>query len=377
MKDFKEDIWERLAGWWQRPGEERWTREEKEMLREQFEARRALRGMERREWDVERAWRRVRPRGGRRRWLAAGRWAAAVAVGVVAAYALWQDEKGAGVAVSPVAEMARETREPELQLASGERVSLKLFEGRLERDSARVEIVNDTASGRLAYRAESREEGVATAWNTLVVPRGRVYSLRLADGTMAWVNAGSVLRFPERFGRGEREVMVEGEVYLEVARDEERPFRVRTTGGEVVVLGTKFNVRAYADEGEEAVTLAEGKVEVRATGGRERVTLAPGEQARLAAAGDRLTKQRVDPRLYCSWHEGKWLFKNQKLADIMRLVERRYDVEVRWVDNEPRERTFSGEIRHFERVEEVLKILELADNIAFQVKGKTVEVRNP
>lgn len=377
MKEFKADIWERLTGWWQRPGEERWTGEEKEVLREQFETQQALRGMERQTWNVEKAWRRVRPRRSRPAWIVTGRWAAAVAVGIFAAYALWQDETGTEVALPPMAEVVEDAQEPELRLASGERLSLERFEGRVERDSARVEIVNDTTSGRLAYRAESGEDGEATAWNTLVVPRGRVYSLVLADGTMAWVNAGSVLRFPERFGRGEREVVVEGEVYLEVTHDAERPFRVRTTGGVVTVLGTRFNVRAYADEGGEAVTLAEGKVEVRATAGRERVTLAPGEQARLTQAGNRLTRRRVDPRLYCSWHEGRWWFENGRLEDIMSLVERRYDVEVRWTDEGLRERTFSGEIRHFERVEDVLKILELADNIAFRVEGRTVVVSKP
>lgn len=216
-------------------------------------------------------------------------------------------------------------------------------------------------------------DSAATAvWHTWIVPRGKTFFLTLGDGSRVWMNAESSIRFPAAFSGGERRVRIEGEAYLEVARDTSRPFRVELPGGEVTVLGTAFNVRSYAGE-EEQVTLVEGKVQVAA--GEGELLLAPGEQAAWEGEGAEPVKRRVNTALYCSWHEGKWLFENGRLEDILTLVSRRYDMQVAWEAEQLKAVRFTGEIRHSDRVEDVLRIVELADDISFAVEGQKILVK--
>ena len=112
----------------------------------------------------------------------------------------------------------------------------------------------------------------------MVVPVGGDYRMVLGDGTKVWVNSASELEIPERFQAGERRVRLRGEAYFEVARDTARPFWVEAEGVSVQVLGTRFNVAAYGEDGRVETTLAEGKVAVSSGEGR-RVVLKPGEQA--------------------------------------------------------------------------------------------------
>ena len=119
--------------------------------------------------------------------------------------------------------------------------------------------------------------------NTVTVPRGKEFSLRLSDGTQVWLNSESSLVFPVRFGDGPREVTVTGEAYFDVAHDASRRFVVHADTVSVSVYGTAFNLSAYADEGTIETTLVRGSVEVRS--GHRRAMLQPGQQARVGREG--------------------------------------------------------------------------------------------
>lgn len=147
-----------------------------------------------------------------------------------------------------------------LTLADGREIDLSEQEGEIEQGGA------SNLNRELSYRrSEGGEANSCTSFHTLTVPRGGEYRLMLADGSRVWMNAGSRLRYPERFGRS-REVYLTGEAYFEVAKDSCRPFRVHTEDYGVEVLGTRFNVTAYADETGRA-TLAGGSIKVT-RGGR-------------------------------------------------------------------------------------------------------------
>src|SRR5690606_36845199 len=124
--------------------------------------------------------------------------------------------------------------------------------------------------------AELTEKEIITL--VLTTPKGGTYQITLTDGTKVWLNAATTLRYPSRFGSGERVVEIDGEAYFSVTKDVQRPFKVVSHGQQVEVLGTEFNVSAYADEIDVKTTLVAGRVELKVNGSGERMALVPSEQ---------------------------------------------------------------------------------------------------
>ena len=124
-----------------------------------------------------------------------------------------------------------------------------------------------------------------TKINQIVVPKGRKVDITFSDGTKMYVNAGSRVIYPALFAKDKREIVVEGEVYLDVRKDPSRPFIVKTKEFEVKVLGTQFNVCAYEEDAESSVVLVEGKVEVQTEMGNGKTTLAPNQLIAVSEGG--------------------------------------------------------------------------------------------
>jgi ferric-dicitrate binding protein FerR (iron transport regulator) len=114
----------------------------------------------------------------------------------------------------------------------------------------------------LIFNGTSSNSVAAVSFNTLATPRGGQYKVVLADGSEVWLNASSSLRFPTVFTGNQREVELTGEAYFEVAKNKERPFRVKVGDIQVNVLGTHFNINAYADESAVKTSLLEGSVKI-------------------------------------------------------------------------------------------------------------------
>jgi ferric-dicitrate binding protein FerR (iron transport regulator) len=326
------------------------------------------------QWDEERAWRRLEARlasGGRRRGSGWRRWGvAALVAGVAGALFLWQFPSRDGTAEGEEARGFPAGRgRAELTLASGERVVLDRREGVVAGDGASVRFRNDTAAARL-----HQEEGEVTAGesrvHSLFVPEGGEYWRVLPDGTVVWLNSGTTLRFPSRFDRGRREVYLDGEAYLEVAGEEGRPFVVFAGGCEVTVVGTSFNISAYAGDGVIQTTVAGGSVRVR-HGGRE-ATLVPGEQCVVCPGSGAFSVERVDARLYTSWVEGKFYFAGYTFAELVRKLERWYDFTMVYATEDIREMHFSGTVNKHRPLEDVLRYLEMTRFIRFTIEGRTV-----
>ncbi|MDR1719719.1 MAG: FecR domain-containing protein [Dysgonamonadaceae bacterium] len=160
---------------------------------------------------------------------------------------------------------------------------------------------------------------------TLVTPRGRDYFVTLSDGTKMWLNAGSRLLFPERFTGDRRIVELQGEAYFVVAKDEKRPFEVRTNFFTTSVLGTEFNLRAYS-AADAHLVLVEGKVSLSSEGHADPLTVTPGHKAQWNGEG--FTVNHVDTYAYTQWKEGYFYFDNVPLVEIMRELGRWYNVSV-------------------------------------------------
>lgn len=205
--------------------------------------------------------------------------------------------------------------------------------------------------------------------NTLIVPFGKRTSLTLPDSTQIWLNAGSRVEFPSRFAEGKREIYAEGEVYLEVAKDTERPFTVRTPFYDVRVLGTKFVVSAYKNEAEHAVVLAEGTVEVGLQN-QLPCRLSPNHKW---SVNDRKTKiTEVVPYEYFCWKDGVLQFSQETLSTILHRISRYYGVKIDYVPGE--EERISGKLVLFEDVRTVLDNITVILPVTYTIHDQEIHI---
>ncbi|MDE6163608.1 MAG: DUF4974 domain-containing protein, partial [Bacteroides sp.] len=205
--------------------------------------------------------------------------------------------------------------------------------------------------------------------NELAIPRGGENTVILADGTTVHLNAGSKLTYPVRFVGKHRTVRLEGEAYFDVVADENHPFVVQTHLGEVMVLGTAFNVNAYTHSSVCYTTLVRGKVQV-STPNAGTVTLRPGEQAVVSANGTE--KRIVDLDEYIGWVNGVYNFKNRSLGEIMETFERWYDIQVYYETPDLRDITYSGSLKRYGAINSFLDALELTGDLTYKISGRKV-----
>lgn len=226
-------------------------------------------------------------------------------------------------------------------------------------------------NGQLRYNAND-PNATTVSFNTLATPRGGQYSVTLPDGSKVWLNSASSLRFPTAFAGSERRVELTGEAYFEVAKNAKQPFKVtledKTT---IEVLGTHFNVNAYKDEPAISTTLLEGAV--RLTNGKERITIKPGERAQLKEGGTKFVIDRPDVDRVIAWKNGFFQFNGDNITLIMKQLSRWYDIEPVYAGN-MNMKDYSGYISRNSNISEVLKMLELTNEIKFKVEGRKVTV---
>ena len=209
-------------------------------------------------------------------------------------------------------------------------------------------------------------------YHTISSPVGGEYHFTLADGTMVWLNSSSRLTFPTRFTGDAREVLVEGEVYFGVQHDESKPFIVRVNDVSVRVLGTEFCISAYPENEGVMTTLVRGAVQV--TSGNNQVVLKPGYQAVVDQYSGAISQRAVELSLYTSWVRGIFEYENMELNDIMVQLARWYDVQFTFSASECKERRFTGVIRKYEDLNDVLDMIEKTTNVKFIINGKNVTI---
>jgi ferric-dicitrate binding protein FerR (iron transport regulator) len=228
------------------------------------------------------------------------------------------------------------------------------------------------ADGSSIAGADEKQEAAATAYHTVVTPRGGQYQVILEDGTKVWLNAGSSLKFPESFGRlPNREVSLTGEAYFEVAKNSAQPFVVTTPRQQVEVLGTQFNVSCYADEAVTKTTLLQGAVRVTPAGGTASDVLKPGQQSVVEGARMRITAWDTEEAV--AWKNGNFDFRNEPLEDILRKVCRWYDVDVVYEGAIPPTALY-GKISRSKSLNAVLRVLEISGGVKIKLEGRKLIV---
>ncbi len=226
-------------------------------------------------------------------------------------------------------------------------------------------------SGRLAYHAVNGNSNAAPEYNTIRTPKGGQYQVVLPDGSQVWMNAASSLKFPVAFTGNSRTVMLTGEAYFEIAQHAEKPFIVQTSGIEVKVLGTQFNVMAYADEASIKTTLLEGAV--RVTQGAASVMMKPGQQASIAGKEDRFLITHPEMEEVMAWKEGQFRFRKAEIPVIMRQIARWYDVEIEYKGDVSGIRMY-GSMTRKENIEQLLELMEQTGRVHFTINGNRITV---
>lgn len=224
-------------------------------------------------------------------------------------------------------------------------------------------------SGMLAYNAPAA--GGKMVFNTITTPRGGQFQLLLSDGSHITLNSASSLKFPAAFNGADREVILTGEAFFEVAEDASQPFRVKAGETVVEVLGTSFNIMSYTNEPLQSTTLVEGAVKLNAAGLAQ--ILRPGEQAVLNYQSHTVKVRSADVEEAIAWKNGKFQFVKKNISTIMRQIERWYDVDVE-LKGDFSDVVLSGVVSRKEYVSQLLEALEETGDVRFQTTGKHITV---
>ena len=262
-----------------------------------------------------------------------------------------------------------------LTLADGSRIILGDAQNGILAKQANIDI-RKAAGGKIVYNASNQLSANAPAlYNTITTPRGGQYQVTLSDGSKVWLNAASSLKFPAAFSNKERVVELTGEAYFEIAklsspsvagREGNRiPFKVITNNQTVEVLGTHFNINAYADEAAIKTTLLEGSVKVFQSKTNNSQLLKPGQQAMV---GTQIQIADVDATLAIAWKNGYFIFSHEDIGSIMRQVSRWYDVNIQYEGNVTQEK-FVGTISRFNDVAQILDVLQLTGAVHFKTEN--------
>ncbi len=233
-------------------------------------------------------------------------------------------------------------------------------------------IIKKTADGNIHYIYANDATAEESAWNTLKTPVGGTFQITLPDGTGVWLNAESSLTFPKKFSDKERRVSATGEVYFEVAHDASKPFTVNTSGVDVDVLGTKFNLSAYGEDKFISIALLEGSVRMKGKEGNMAM-LVPGEKGFYEDGGIKI--RDFDTESEIAWKNNYFIFKDRNIQDIMASLARWYDADVQyqqgvdWVD-----KNFTVRMSRRKNIAEILSLIELTQSVKFEINQRKIVV---
>lgn len=260
--------------------------------------------------------------------------------------------------------------------SGGKKAVLTLADGSVWhiKDSAMIistahETIRIDTNGILLENQEQMKDKIVENYHLLSVPRGGEFNMTLSDGTQVWINSESELSFPAKFTNGQRVVRLKGEAYFKVQKDTLHPFIVELVNSKIEVLGTSFNVRSYKDEYQVVTTLTEGTIAFETE--NQRVMLLPGDQTTLDHTGC-IVKEKVDVYPFIAWIEGRFIFRKQRLEDIMKTVSRWYKVNIHFEDEEAKAIFFSGGMMRYEGFETFMKMIEMTGSVKCRIESNNV-----
>jgi len=204
--------------------------------------------------------------------------------------------------------------------------------------------------------------------NILKVPKGRRSSLVLGDGTKIWVNSGTVVYFPSIFEKNDRTIYVDGEIFLEVTKDADRPFYVKTSRMDIQVLGTSFDVNAYKENSKQSVILCKGSVEVNNRSGKKD-KIRPQEM--LTIENNQMSKTQVDTYNYTFWVDETFIVEGKSLDKVFQQLSRYYHIKFEY-NEEVKKQVCSGKLILFDDVKSVMETLSGSFPITYSIFNDTI-----
>ncbi|WP_339710624.1 FecR family protein [uncultured Kriegella sp.] len=239
-------------------------------------------------------------------------------------------------------------------------------------------IVANKEKNSIAFDTEMESTNSSPIYNEIFIPHGEIFKLRLSDGSLVWLNAGSKLRFPQSFENTDkkRTVYLEGEAFFDVAKNKDKPFIVNTQEIDVKVLGTKFNITSYENDDYIATTLVEGAVNVYETRTPDNsMRLIPSFQANYNKFGNNFKKAKVDIEAHTAWMQNRLIIDNLKFSEILVKLERRY--AVKFVDNTENlhDEFYKGEFVD-EDIASVLKTIAMSTPFTYKINQNIITIMN-
>lgn len=288
----------------------------------------------------------------------------------------WTVEREQDIQVAEIRQEIWVHEEPKgvkLKLQNGELVDLENSNGVVQVEAGGV--VANKEGSLLVYTEAGNNENIEIAYNEIEVPWGTEFQLKLSDGTKIFLNSVSRVRYPVTFPKGERRIELEGEAFLEVAKDSARPFIVETQFVDVQVLGTKFNISAYGDDPSVMTTLVEGAVRVSSEENGVEAVLKPSEQLVFDKEEKTAEVRQVDVKYYTAWRDGWFRFQDVSLEDLMKVLMRWYDLEVVYADPEVKEYRFGCNFNRTSPVETLIKVFGENGKIKIEQKDGTLVIK--
>lgn len=225
-------------------------------------------------------------------------------------------------------------------------------------------------SGAVVYGAIGKKN---VDYHRISVPRNGEYFVQLSDGTKVWINSASSIGFMSEFTDNVRLVDLEGEAYFEVAKNPDKPFIVKTNHMNVHVLGTHFNIKAYTDDKYSYATLNEGKVRIQISDVVEDIV--PNEQMILENKTGLTQRKIVDASIYSAWTKGKFVFKDEKLENILSDLARWYDLDIFYTNQSLKNERFSINVNRYDNIQTLLDHLELIGGINFEINQNALIIK--
>lgn len=243
----------------------------------------------------------------------------------------------------------------------------------IQKDSSQV-VYDD--KGRINVDSEEIEgtENAKPSLNQLIVPYGKTTFLTLCDGTKIWVNSGTKLVYPTVFGDSKREIYLVGEVYLDVTKDEDRPFIIKTNHIDVNVLGTKLNVSAYNDANAQSVVLVSGAVNIKSKELKGNYKIYPSQMFSYDIASSKADIQKVDVDNYVSWIHGYLMLESESLDLVLQKLERYFNISFIYDSKALNNIRVSGKLDLKGTPENALKYIGITAPISYKINGDKIKV---
>ena len=200
--------------------------------------------------------------------------------------------------------------------------------------------------------------------------QGNEFRVTFEDGTTVHLNYNTEIRYPVKFSKTKRMGYLKGEAYFKIAKDT-RPFYVITDQGIIKQYGTEFNVNTFTSERTE-VALVKGSISIIPQGSTQEQLIEPGQLVHIEQKGNNISIYNVDLTPYIAWNEGRLIFENRTLENIVEILEHWYNVNISFGTSELKQLRFTGNMDRYATISPILKAIARTTNLQIKIEGREI-----